>query len=155
MARPKDPNREKRGTGHHPTTAKPKVELVRSLPVDEAPPPPEDLPHDVHELWRVSIAELQHKGLRPADYEAIRLMCLMALRARQASDHIATWGLLVEGERGPLTNPMIKVERDASMTYLRIAQDFGLTFASRLRLGLMRLSGESLLGQLNRELDEG
>ena len=50
---------------------------------------------------------------------------------------------------------LLKIEKDATATYLRLAEQYGLTLASRMRLGLMTLVGESMLGALNRDLNEG
>jgi P27 family predicted phage terminase small subunit len=122
-------------------------------PASTAPAPPDDLPAAAVPVWEQAVAELEPMGLRPADLEAIRLMCVAACRARQAAASIDQYGLLVKGERGPMVNPMARLERDATMTYLRLAEQFGLTLASRMRLGLMVLAGESLVAELNRDLD--
>jgi hypothetical protein len=52
-----------------------------------------------------------------------------------------------------MANPAIKVEKDAAATFLRLAEQYGLTLAARLRLGLMQLAGESMLASLDRDLD--
>lgn len=158
MARPKDPTRTRRQTGHHrkPDEAPaPLASVIALRPVDGQgpPPPPEDLDFRAHEMWIVAVEELHHRGLKPADLEAIRMMCNAALRARTAAQEITTYGLLVEGDRGPIKNPMISVEKDATFTYLRIAEQFALTFASRLRLGVVQLQGQSMAASLAASLD--
>lgn len=171
--RPPDPTRRRRGTGHRPQAGEQRVELVPALPevidVDDEealaeivpmrlPPalePPDDLPEEIAPLWRTAVGELEPRGIRPADLEAVRLMCMAALRARQAGEQIAKYGVLVKGARGPMPNPMLRVEKDATATYLRLAEQFGLTVASRMRLGLIQLTGESILATLDSDLNEG
>lgn len=158
MARPVDPTRARRGTGNRPKAGEAKLHVVPALPDLTPPPVPEDLARledpFAAQVWETAVAELHHRGLKPADLEAIRMLCIQAHRSRQASAHIEKFGMLVENSRGGLTeNPMIRVERDATREYVRLAQDFGLTFAARLRLGLLQLTGESLLQSLNSDLD--
>lgn len=154
--RPKDPTRERRQTGHRRKPGEaPKLSVVPFQTEEsiEYPPPPEDLEKAAHPIWNVAVAELAHRGLRAPDLEAVRQLCTMALRSRQASAEVAKHGLMVQGAYGPIANPMIRVERDASAAYIRLATEFGLTFASRLRLGLFQLAGQSLTEQLTASLD--
>lgn len=157
MGRPVDPTRSRRRTGHRrkPDEAPlSNVVALRTGDYDQPPPAPADLPDAAHEMWDVAVAELHHRGLKPTDLEAIRLMCMAALRARQAAQDIAQYGLVVQGERGPMKNPMLAVEKDSTFTYLRIAEQYALTFASRLRLGVVQLQGQSMAAQLAASLDE-
>lgn len=169
MARPKDPTRARRGTGHRPQPGE--APKARAVPAVEILPAiseqmraagydpdraliPDDLPPEVAALWQIVIDELQPKGLRPADYEALRQMCWAAARARECSALIAQMGLVVESANGGYaTNPLLKEERQYSATYLRIAEQYGLTVASRLRLGLLQISGQSMLEKLDAGLD--
>lgn len=159
MGRPVDPTRRRRGTGNRPQAGDARLSLVAPLPAAAPPPVPDELtsledPYAAA-VWETAVAELHHRGLKPADLEAVRMLCIQAHRARQASAYIERYGLLVENNRGGLTeNPMIRVERDATREYVRLAQDFGLTFAARLRLGLLQLTGESILRSLNEDLDQ-
>lgn len=165
MGRPRDPTRERRGTGHRPKPSDgPTLTIVPTLPDQAQPPPapdpitvllnpPEDLPEEAHEIWEQAIAELVSRQLKPADLESIRQMCVAAARARQAASDISRYGLVVEGERGPMTNPLLKVERDATLTYQKIAAEYGLTLASRMRLGVVQLTGQSMLQALQQDLD--
>lgn len=122
----------------------------------ELPPqlePPEDLPEPVRDIWRRAVVELYPRGLKEADLEAIRMMCHAAHRHQEAASKVNEYGILVQGDRGPMVNPLIKVEKDMAATYLRIAESYGLTIASRMRLGLMQLTGQSILQGLNADLD--
>jgi phage terminase small subunit len=60
--------------------------------------------------------------------------------------------MLVKGQRGPMVNPLLKVERDEAATYLRLAETLGLTPVARLRLGLITLAGASILAGIDAEL---
>lgn len=117
--------------------------------------PPADLPAAVHDMWNTVVNELAARGIRQSDLEGVRIMVMAAHRSRQASAFIEEWGLMVETERGPQPNPMLKIEKDQAATFLRYAEAFGLTLSARLRLGLMQLAGQSLLASLNDDLDGG
>ena len=127
--------------------------MAVATPVQSLPDPPDDLPPAAAEMFRRAVTELASRGLREGDLEAITMMCWSAYVHAEAREQIVRTGVLVKGPRGPMVNPLIKVARDEAATYLRIADAFGLTLASRLRLGLMQLAGESLLKALNDDLD--
>lgn len=105
-------------------------------------------------MFRRVVADLMPRGLREADLEAISMMCYSAHIHYEARRQIAATGVLVKGLRGPMVNPLIKVARDEANTYLRLANEFGLTLAARLRLGLMQLAGESMLEAMSKDLDK-
>lgn len=153
MGRPADPTRARRQTGNRPKPGQAKTAEIVALPTPTLPEPPADLPPAAAEMYRRVVAELAPRGLRDADLESIAMMCYSAAIHKEAREKIAETGLLVKGPRGPMVNPLVKVARDEAATYLRLANEFGLTLASRLRLGLMQLAGESILSSLNRELD--
>lgn len=154
MARQADPTRARRQTGNRPKPgqAKPAKEIV---PAKTAPSiiAPSDLPPEAQEMYVRIVEELIPRGLRDADLESVAMMCHSAYLHREARSGIAKHGLLVKGPRGPMVNPLVKVARDEATIYLRLANEFGLTLAARLRLGLMQLAGESIIESLNRDLD--
>lgn len=160
--RPADPARARRRTGNREKPGQARKAKVVALPspteVVEVPSfaPPEDLPEAAVPIWRQAVGELEPRGLRPADLESIRQMCVAAAFAREAEALIAKYGMVVKGANGrPSPNPMLRQYRDMTVLYTRLAEQFGLTLASRLRLGLMTLAGETMLGALNRDLNEG
>ena len=153
MARPADPTRARRGTGNRPKAGEVKSTELDVVVGEVMPEPPEDLPGDAQDMFRAVIAELWPRGLRDTDVEAVAMMCWSAYLHQEARREIAANGLMIYTVRGAAVNPLIKVARDEAAVYLRIANEFGLTLASRLRLGLMQLAGESLLNTLNDELD--
>lgn len=142
--RPPDPKRQKSGTGHRPLPGKkPPVEVVTTTGLQLAPP--ESVPDEAYELWHRACQELAGQGLRDADLPLVEMLVLAAHRNRQARAVIAKLGLLVKGDKGPVTNPMLKVEKETAATYLRLAETLGLSPAARARLGLMHIAGQSLL----------
>ena len=156
-----DPTRAKRGTGHRPagvsSPAKSEPAAIM-LAGDQPPPPPADLthPHAI-EVWNAVVPELWPRGLRAVDLEAIRMLCSQAALAWEASSGAHGWteaGIMIAGPGGrPIVNPLVRVERDAVNSYLRFAERFGLDIASRMRLGLMTLAGQSLADALSDDLE--
>jgi len=142
--RPPNPRREKAGSGHRalPGKAKP-VEILPAPAFDLRPP--ESIPAEAHELWRVACADLEGKGLREADLPLVEMLVVAAHRNRQARALVAKLDLLVKGVAGPVVNPLLKVEKDTAATYLRLAETLGLSPAARVRLGFLHIAGQSLL----------
>lgn len=158
--RPADPKRTVRKTGNRPLPGEAKVAktgatdlAIVKTSTPGFPEPPEDLPAPAQEMFRRVVAELAPRGLREADLEAVSMMCYSAHIHYEARRQIAATGVLVKGQRGPMVNPLIKVARDEANTYLRLANEFGLTLAARLKLGLMQLAGESMLDAMSNDLD--
>jgi P27 family predicted phage terminase small subunit len=152
--RPVDPTAAKRGTSHRSEAVKPPEGLaVAAVPLEESLQPPEGLPEAAHILWRVAVEELcSLRTLHASDLPLLEMMVTSAYRHRQASVQIDALGILVKGQRGPMVNPLLKVERDEAATYLRLAETLGLTPVARLRLGLIKLAGASLLAGIDAEL---
>lgn len=155
--RPADPKRAVRKTGNRPLPGEAKkARPVSPLPVPvESFPPPETLPAEVHDVWRAVVADLGGANhMRPSFLPAITAYCDAVYVHAQASAHIAQIGILVKGANGvPITNPLLKTQKDAAATMLRYAETLGLTPAARIRLGLMEITGASLLSTLNSALD--
>ena len=154
--RPPDPTRPRRGTGNRPQTGEAKIArrdtVVPAGPV--VPPPPPQLPPQVHGVWEAVCADLGAAGhLRPAYLPQIIAYCQAVYLHTAASAHIAQHGLMVRGPNGPLTNPMVRTQKDAAATMLRYAEQLGLTPAARIRLAVVEVAGASLLASLNQRLD--
>lgn len=149
--RPPDPTRAKRGTGNRPQTQP--VKALPALPETSGFPVPQELPDEAREMYERVVRELEPRGLREADLDALTMMVHSAYVHRQAREFVARNGVMVLVNGRPVVNPAIKVARDEAAMYLRIAQEYGLTLAARLRLGLMQLAGESMLSSMNRDLD--
>lgn len=84
---------------------------------------------------------------------ALTAYCQAVYIHAEASANIQQFGILVKGTHGPIANPLLKVQKDAASTMLRYADTLGLTPAARIRLGLMEITGMSLLSSLNASID--
>jgi P27 family predicted phage terminase small subunit len=154
--RPADPTRARRKTGNKPLPGEQKpANLPAPLPGEDAPvfAMPDTLPPEAQAMFQRVVDELAPRGLREADIEAITMMCHSAYVHQQAREFVRRNGVMVLVNGRPIVNPAIKVARDEAANYLRMASEYGLTLAARLRLGLMQLAGESMLASLSRDLD--
>lgn len=152
--RPRDPARGRRRTGHRGKPGEP-PRLRFAPPAEPGPPePPEDLPEGAKALWG-ELAPHLPPGLRGADLILFRMLSVAAHRAARATAGLERYGEVVRGTRGPMLNPLARLERDATQAFLRLSEELGLTFASRLRLGVVELQGKSVLHALHEDLERG
>ena len=150
-----DPGRAKRGTGNRPQVGK---ATTRIVPQDATPAVataiaaelPEGLPR---EMFLRATAELAGR-LNDTDFEALRMMAWSVYRHQQAQEHVEREGMVVETPFGPKVNPMLKVARDEAQLYLKIADQYALTFVARLRAGLLQLAGQILMKDLHSGIAE-
>ena len=156
--RPADPGRARRGTGNHPKPGEARKAravspiLVQAPP--EAYPPTPVVPAEVHEIWRSVVNDLGAANNMRASYvPALEAYCIAVYTHAQAAANIVQFGVLVKGPNGPIANPLLKVQKESAATMLRFAETLGLTPAARIRLGLMEITGMSLLSTLNNSLD--
>lgn len=159
--RPADPTRARRGTGHRPKPGEAKrTKAVVTLPDAQVAkvehyPPPADLPEQVHDVWRAAVADLGGANhMRDSFLPALSAYCHAVYVHAQAVANVQQYGVLVKGPSGPIANPLLKVQKDSAATMLRLAETLGLTPAARIRLGLMEVTGMSLLAGLNAGLDK-
>lgn len=152
--RPADPTRARRKTGNRPIPAEQNgAEIVAVTADAPAFAIPDGLPDEAQAMYQRVIDELAPRGLREADMEALAMMVHSAYVHQLARQFITRHGVMLLQNGRVTVNPAVKVARDEAQNYLRIAQEYGLTLAARLRLGLMQLAGESILASLNRDLD--
>lgn len=157
--RPADPTRNRRGTGNRPAQGTPQVVKAAPVVLASASPerfvPPASLPEVVHPVWRAIIDDLGGANhMRDSYLPAVQAYCEAVYIHAEASANIHQFGILVKGTNGtPMANPLIRVQKDAAATMLRYAETLGLTPAGRIRLGLMEITGMSLLGSLHDSLD--
>lgn len=161
--RPRDPNRERRGTGHRPqaSESRPSRSLVpidaatgRALTPIDVYPPPAELPEAAHDVWRAAVMDLGGTGyMRESFLPVLTAYCQAVLRHAEATANINRVGLLVRGTNGPVVNPLVKVEKDMAAAILRYADALGFTPAARIRLALEEASTMSTLASLNASLD--
>ena len=81
------------------------------------------------------------------------MLAVALYRNRQAREYIAQMGSVLEDGDGLRANPALKVEKDTAATYLRLAETLGLTPAARMRLGIMQVTGQSILVAIREEID--
>ena len=93
--------------------------------------------------------------MRDSFQPALTAYCNAVYIHAQAVANIQQFGVLVKGPQGtPIPNPLLKIQKDAAATMLRFAETLGLTPAARIRVGLMEVTGMSLLAGINAALDE-
>jgi P27 family predicted phage terminase small subunit len=154
--RPRSPGAAARGTGRKHDELARVVAPVRITA-------PRDLAKPARAMYVTICTELA-ATLRPTDLAAVKTLCETAYYSRCAAEYIAEHGVMIavdvfdrQGEVvGTATrpNPALKIHKETSATYLRLADALGLTPSSRMRLGLMKIVGASLLSQLDAEMAE-
>jgi P27 family predicted phage terminase small subunit len=129
--------------------------VTDTLPrVSCSPPAPCDLEPECVDLWDALAAELvMLRAWHDSDATLLRRCVMAAWRAQQAERLIDTHGPLVKGLHGPIVNPALKIERDSTALFVRLAETLGLTPTARMRLGLQRLGATSILAEIALELD--
>lgn len=156
--RPKDPTRARRRTGHR---RKPdEAPILRALPAPADPQeethrvtPPEDLAPELRIVWDRIVETLNGVPLRSADSFGIEALVRQYHRMRQAGALVDQYGVITRTTAGDVAvSPFVKAERDATAAFLRLAEHYGLTVASRMRLGLMQLAGKTLAQALADDL---
>ena len=148
------PNKAPAGTSHHPDAGEQTVEIVPQehddvLALTIAEELPEGLPRDV---FIRSVGELGDR-IRDTDLEALRLMAWALHRSAEAQKDVEDNGLFEFHEiYGKRPNPALKLARDEAKLYLQIADQYALTFVSRLRAGILQLAGQSMLEQVHESM---
>lgn len=148
-------------------------ELAR-VPVNPVPaatpPPPMDLDEDLREGWYVIVEDLLNRGRTPAalrevDLEMVRQLLEAVWTHRQATEILHLEGVMIYkkapifdmGTREPTgefetldakQHPAVKTQREASATYLRLAETLAITPMARVRAGLMMVATKSLSEEL-------
>jgi P27 family predicted phage terminase small subunit len=146
--------RQREGNNSHTNVAHkpvPDVVHVGGRPaVIEFADPPESLDPDAAEFWTESVHQLAIAGVVDrVDRPALELLCQQYARARQARRVIAQQGLFSMGPKGAIKeHPAVKMEREATAQFMRMAENFALTPIARARLGLANLAGRSLAQEL-------
>lgn len=94
---------------------------------------PADVSDEVAAVWRARLPELEAMKLAfPSDIDSWRAFCEAVVIHEKASRILATSPVLIKGLHGGLIrNPALQVQRDAALSLLRFAQQFGLTPSAR------------------------
>lgn len=138
-------------TQHRPLPA---PVLVSGRPaLSELEEPPAHLPVEAKAFWRDSVQRLIEVGIVDrVDVPVLEQLSTQYARIRQAQRVLAEDGHFVRGSVGQLReHPAMKIEREATLLFLRIAEHYALTPIARTRLGLAELHRRSLTA----EMEEG
>jgi len=135
---------------------RPLPEPVTPSPLREAPEPPDHLNEDGQRFWNEAIPSLHSLGLLDkVDGPALEMAAVAYQRFHEARRVINRQGVTARGSVNQIVeHPLLATERKAQATFLRFAEQYGLTSAARARLGIAMLQGESLAKSLSSELGE-
>jgi P27 family predicted phage terminase small subunit len=87
------------------------------------------------DFWKRHAPELiEAKRLQPVHADLFGTICEMAADVRRLTDAVSQEGDLIEGKRGLMANPKVRLLRDARRDLLAAARGFGLDAASDARL---------------------
>ena len=150
--RPVDPKRARRGTGNREVRG-----AVAVVPADvdvDAFMAPKEMPASAREVWSVVVTDLVDTGhLRRSDTPLVKAYCEAVYVHAEASANIHRFGLNVKTTDGRIvTNPMLKVQKDAATTMRQLSDVMGLNPLARIRAGLMEVAGASIVNDLRDRL---
>ena len=131
--------------------------LVSGRPrVGELDEPPAHLPEDGKAFWRDTIWRLSECGIIDrVDVPLLEMLATQYARIRGAQRVISETGYFATGSVGQLReHPALKIEREATTTFHRICQEFGLSPIGRTRLGLAELHRRTLVHEMVEMLGE-
>jgi P27 family predicted phage terminase small subunit len=133
----------------------PEILLIGGRPdQEEMSEPPEFLPRDAKDFWRDAVQKLYATGMLDlVDRAALEMLAVTYARWRQAVRVIAADGHFAMAPGGNLrVHPAIKIEREASQSFFRMAEHYGLTPVARTRLGMAELHRRSLANEIQDSL---
>jgi P27 family predicted phage terminase small subunit len=126
--------------------------LVAGRPTaHELDEPPDHLPPEAKQFWLTSVTRLIEVGIIDrVDVPVLEQLAVQYARIRQAQRVLAQDGHYSRGAAGQLKeHPAMKIEQNATMMFLKIAEHYALTPIARTRLGLAELHRRSLASELN------
>lgn len=98
-------------------------------------------------IWRRTAKQLDQMGLLfEADQDVIVAYVNAVVNYQRATELVDRSGVLIKGRRdGVVTNPAVRVQRDAAQQIRMLAGELGLTPASRTRLKAEETSDDSAI----------
>lgn len=125
----------------------------RPMPAEIADPPGH-LTADAREFWRTSVLRLAEVGIIDrVDVPVLEQLATQYARIRGAQRVIESEGYFARGSVGQIReHPALKIEREATTQFLKIAEHYALTPIARTRLGLAELHRRTLSQELNEGL---
>lgn len=158
-----DTGREKRRTGNRPL---PSARAPIAVAPDDIVPasgslnalpltPPKHLSRSARETWLALVDDLRNvQGIQRGDAHALEQMAVLVSLNRRAQRRLERDGLMVAGKDGPKAHPLLSQYRSNALAIIRLSEQFGLTPAARLRLGVKALEGATLAEQLAKALND-
>jgi P27 family predicted phage terminase small subunit len=134
--------------GHRPL---PERVLVAGRPdLNELAEPPAHLPADARDFWVETVTRLGAGGsVDRVDVPVLEQLSVQYARIRGAQRVIAEDGFFVRGSVGQLReHPAMKIEREATTLFLKLAENYALTPIARTRLGMAELQRRSLADEM-------
>jgi len=97
---------------------------------------PEWLSDEAKVVWKRTVAQLKQMGtLSVADVDLIAAYCNAVVTYQKATDLVDKSGVLIKGRRdGVVTNPAVRIQRDAATLIRQLGAEFGLSPSSRTRI---------------------
>lgn len=128
-----------------------RVNLAEPKPKKAPPRCPAWLSPEAKTVWRRLTAQLKTMGmLYAADEDIIAAYANAVVTYQKATKLVEEHGLLIPGRRDDLvTNPAVRIQRDAAQLIRQLAGELGLTPSSRSRLSVEEETpddGDALLG---------
>jgi P27 family predicted phage terminase small subunit len=116
--------------------------------------PPLDLPPEGQELWMEVLPVLaNYGGLRSVDLPALKGMCQLWAMAERAQQTLNEQGYFTQGSTGQMVaHPAYKIVLETRAAFLKHAEQFGLTWIARSRLGLNEATRHAVLAGLEGKL---
>lgn len=110
------------------------------------------------DIWRTILADMAAlRTLREVDMPLVLAYCEAVYVHAEASANIHRYGVIVKGPRGPIANPLLRVQKDAAATMRQLSDVLGLNPLARIRANLMDVGtgpiAFSVLTGLERKLD--
>jgi P27 family predicted phage terminase small subunit len=149
------PVEQRHREGNASKTKLPEPLLVAGRPTfAELEEPPAHLPVEAKAFWRDSVVRLIEVGIVDrVDIPVLEQLAVQYARIRQAQRVLAVDGHYVHGSVGQLReHPAMKIEREATILFLKMAEHYALTPIARTRLGLAELHRRSLSAELKEGL---
>ena len=114
-------------------------------PKQREPRCPTWLSREAKAVWKRTAEQLRIMGLLfEADQDVLVAYVTAVVNFQRATKIVDTEGVLIEGRRdGVVTNPAVRVQRDAAQQIRMLAGELGLTPASRTRLKAEETSDDS------------
>jgi len=114
-----------------------------------APEAPTDLTKDEKKCWDYLVTDLVESGtIDHIDAGIVEGAAITWARARQARRHIKKKGLVIAGKTGSVTNPAVRIEREAWSSFRQISEQLGLSPSARARLGIASVRKRTMQQEL-------